>query len=129
MSPKPTDAPVVMEVPPSLVTTGHDTAESPAEADQGLPTQERVSASAVPDLAPAGKKPKISPDGRRLLREGMAALMLPSSKGNALADWLDKHPNAVVTIRGKTPEPPLRVFGTPDITPMPDRRAVVDGSE
>lgn len=112
-----TDAPVVMEVPPSLISTGTD----PAGADQGMHPQEEATPPVASDLAPAGKKPLISQDGRRLLREGMAALGFPSSKGNTLADWLDKHPNAVVSVRGKTPEPPLRVFGTPDVPPEADR--------
>lgn len=56
--------------------------------------------------------PKISEDGRRLLREAVVAQGLDITIGNKIADWLDRHPNAVVTITGRTPEPPLRVFGT-----------------
>lgn len=62
-------------------------------------------------------KATISEDGRRLLREAAAALGLDSEVGNKMADWLDAHPNAAVYIAGKTPEPPLRVFGTPDREP------------
>lgn len=43
--------------------------------------------------------------------------------GNRIADWLDKHPNAEVRVTGRTPEPPLRVFGTPDDAPDPETPA------
>lgn len=56
----------------------------------------------------------VGEEGARLLREACASLGLDSAIGNKIADWLNKHPTAEVTIRGKSPEPPLRVFGTPD---------------
>lgn len=70
-------------------------------------------------MPPAGATTKISEDGRRLLREACVSLGLDVATGNKIADYLDKHPHAVVTIEGRTPEPPLRVFGTPDEDPHP----------
>lgn len=63
----------------------------------------------------------VSEDGRRLLREAAASLGLDIVIGNKIADWLDAHPNAEVSISGRTPEPPLRVFGTPDVDRTPKR--------
>lgn len=56
----------------------------------------------------------VGEEGARLLREACAALGQDSNLGNKIAEWLNKHPTAEVTIRGRSPEPPLRVFGTPD---------------
>lgn len=67
----------------------------------------------------AGATTRISEDGRRLLREAAVAAGVDVAVGNKIADWLDKHPSAVVTIEGRTPEPPLRVYGKPDEDPMP----------
>jgi hypothetical protein len=65
-----------------------------------------------PQAGSLRQRQKISEDGRRLLREAAAAQGLDVVIGNKIADWLDTHPNAQVSISGKTPEPPLRVFGT-----------------
>jgi hypothetical protein len=103
--------------------------EEPEEmVELGITPEPEPEPPAPPEPSPepepvSGKKPKISQDGRRLLREGMSAIGLATSKGNALADWLDKHPNAVVTIKGFTPEPPLVVYGSPDLPPEVERRA------
>jgi len=77
-----------------------------------------------PGLTPAAQPldmGKISEEGRALLREGMASLGLGRQLGNDLADWLDKHPTAQVSISGKTPEPALIVHSTPDEDPVLDR--------
>ncbi len=88
------------------------------------PDEEPEVPESSPDApAPRSAKTRISRDGRALLREGFAAIGLDRAKGNALADWLDRYPHAAVTITGKVPEPPLRVFGTPDQAPQVDRRA------
>lgn len=66
------------------------------------------------------QRQRISEDGRRLLREAAVAQGVDMAVGNGMADWLERHPNATVTITGRTPEPPLRVYGTgvePDYVP------------
>lgn len=65
----------------------------------------------------AGRRVPISEDGRRLLREAVVELGLDVETGNKIADWLDAHPTAQVTIEGRTPLPPLRVYGYPDGEP------------
>lgn len=63
----------------------------------------------------AGGKHPVGAAGINVLRAGMGALGLDKFYGNRLAEWLNQQDWVEVRIWGREPEPPLVVYGTPDV--------------
>lgn len=100
-------------------------------AEAATAAQEAPEPGSDREVTPTTREHSISQHARAWLREAAAACGVDRMKANAMADWLEQNPDAniVMVADAPVPLPPLRIFGTPDVTPDVPRHESVEMAE